>query len=345
MGKLDKLKGAGEKLKNIKVKTPDVSKVIRIHAKPDRYAIWTAKAVAFMLTPPRQRRMMGQDVVEMQYAFLKGVIDSESWREKCSELGFRERFEKMEAKLLPGIMAHCVLRKRRIEEHVRREIGKGCNQIVSFGPGYDTLLPRIAEEFPHVQCIEADLLSTQRAKVSTLRTRPRNLHFVDINLNEPYLERVMMESTPFNKRERTFFIAEGLLMWLEDDDVERLMAFMQDHGALGSKLAFTFLERGTDHRAFFPEVGFFTDAFLRLYKVQFGWGVRIEHVSRYLNDRYFGLIEMESPSELRTRYGADIKETLKPLKKHPVGDYLGYAELVFIDESPTGTGPNQRKFV
>ena len=82
MGKLDKLK-------KVSVKMPDVSKVIRVHAKPDRYAIWIAKAVAFILTPPRQRRMMGQDVVNTQYAFLKGVIDSEAWREKCGNLGFR----------------------------------------------------------------------------------------------------------------------------------------------------------------------------------------------------------------------------------------------------------------
>jgi len=340
MGKLDKLKKIN--FKKVNVKVPDVSKVIRVHAKPDRFAIWTAKAVAFMLTPPRQRKMMGQDVVETQYAFLKGVIDSEHWREKCSELGFRERLHKMETKLLPGIMTHIVLRKRRIEESVRREIAKGCKQIVSFGAGYDTLLPRLAEEFPDVQCIEADLLSTQRAKVSTLRTRPRNLHFVDVNLSEPYLERVMMESTPFNRRERTYFIAEGVLMWLDDDDVERLLVFMQDHGALSSRFAFTFFERGVDHKAFFPEISFFTDAMFRLLKVHFGWGVRIEHVSRYLNDRYFGLLEVETPGELRQRYAS---ETLPPLKKTPFGDYLAFAELVFIDEGPQGTGPNQRKFV
>jgi methyltransferase (TIGR00027 family) len=331
-----------DKLRQVKVKVPDVSKVIRVYAKPDRYAIWIAKAVAFIVTPPRQRKMMGSDVLNTQLAFLKGVIDSESWKEKCADLGFRSRTEKIEAKLLPGIMTHFVLRKRRIEESVRREIAKGCKQIVSFGPGLDTLLPRLAEEFPDITCIEADLQATQRAKMSVLRTRPRNLHFVDINLNEPYLEKVMMEATPFNKRERTYFIAEGLLMWLEDDDVERLMSFMQDHGALGSRFAFTFLERGVDHKAFFPEVNFFTDALLRLYKVQFGWGVRIEHISRYLNDRYFGLMEVETPEELRQRYASEL---LPPLKRKPVGDYLAFAELVFIDESPTGTGPNQRKFV
>jgi len=328
MGKLDRLK-------RIQVKVPDVSNVIRIHAKPDRFAIWTAKSVAFILTPGRYRHLLAPGVLDTQLAFLKGVIDADSWREKCLELGYRGRLEKVEQRLFPGLMTHFVLRKRRIEEYVRSELAKGCKQIVSFGAGYDTLLPRLADEFPHVTCIEADLLSTQRAKIAVLRTRPRNLHFVDINLTEPYLEKVMTEATPFNKRERTCFIAEGLLMWLDDDDVERLLTFMQDFGALGSKFIFTFLERGVDHKAYIPEVGFLSDAILKIFKVHFGWGVRIEHISRFLNDRYFGLMEVETPDDLRQK----APQPIPPCAKKAVGDYLAIAELVFIDEGATGTGP------
>lgn len=332
MSKLDKLK---------QVQLPDVSKVIRVAAKPDRFAIWIAKAVCFVLTPTRYRQLLGQQVYETQFAFLRSTIDVERWKEKCNEIGFRNRVDKLEAKLFPGMMTHFVLRKKRIEELVRKEIQKGCKQIVSFGPGFDTLLPRLAEEFPDVICIEADLLSTQRAKIGVLRTRPRNIHFVDVNLNEPYLEKVMTEATPFNRRERTFFLAEGVMMWLDDDSIERLMTFMQEHGALGSRFVFTFLERGVDHKAFFPEISFVTDVMLRLWKIQFGWGVRIEHVSRFLNDRYFGLIEVESADDLRARYASLV---LPPLKKRAVGDYLANSELVFIDEGPTGTGPKPRGF-
>ena len=327
MGKL-------EKLKQVKVKVPEVK--LRVPAKPDRFAIWIAKAVCFVLTPTRCRSLLGQQAFETQFAFLRGVIDIESWREKCSDAGYRKRLEKMEGRLFPGLMTHFVLRKKRIEEYARREIAKGCKQFVSFGAGLDTLLPRLAEEFPDITCIEVDLLSTQRAKMSVLRTRPRNLHFVDINLFEPYLEKVMMESTPFNKRERTFFLAEGVMMWLDDDSVERLLTFMQENGSLGSRFVFTFLERGVDHKAFIPEINFFTDAILKLYKVHFGWGVRVEHVSRFLNDRYFGLTEMESPDDLRHAY---MSEVITKIKGRAVGDFLANSELVFIDEGPTGSGP------
>lgn len=328
MGKLDKLK-------QMRVKVPDVSNVVRIHAKPDRYAIWIGKSVAFILSPGKYRHLLPPSVLETQLAFLKGVVDIDSWRAKCGDAGFRRRLEKIEDRLFPGLLTHFVLRKRRIEEYVRAEIAKGCKQIVSFGAGYDTLLPRLADEFPDITCIEADLLSTQRAKVAVLRTRPRNLHFVDINLAEPYLEKVMTEATPFNRRERTCFIAEGVLMWLDDDDVERLLTFMQDFGALGSRFVFTFLERGVDHKAYIPEVGFLTDALLKLYKIKFGWGVRIEHISRYLNDRYFGLIEVETPDDLRHK----APQPLPPCRRKAVGDYLAIAELVFIDEGSQGTGP------
>jgi methyltransferase (TIGR00027 family) len=333
MSKLDKLKQ--------QVKVPDVSNVIRLAAKPDRYAIWIAKAVCFVLTPTRCRHLLGQQAYETQLAFLRTTIDIERWKEKCKELGYRARLEKLEAKLFPGMMTHFVLRKKRIEEWARIEIKKGCKQFVSFGPGFDTLLPRLAEEFPDIVCIEADLQPTQRAKLSVLRTRPKNLHFVDVSLGEPYLEKVMTEATPFNKRERTFFLAEGVLMWVDDDAVERLLTFMQENGALGSRFVFTFFERGVDHKAFFPEINFFTDAVMRLWKVHLHWGVRIEHVSRFLNDRYFGLSEVETPDDLRARYAS---ETLPPLKRRAVGDYLANSELVFIDEGPTGSGPLPRKY-
>lgn len=336
MGKLQK---GVDKLKSVQV--PDVSNVIKLKAKPDRFAIWIAKAVCFILTPTRCRQLIGPGAYETQFAFLRSIIDIEKWREKCNNAGFRERVHRLEERFFPGIMTHWVLRKKRIEEWARSEISKGCRQFVSFGAGFDTLLPRLAEEFPDITCIEVDLQSTQRHKLSVLKTRPRNLHFADINLAEPYLESVMFESTPFNKRDRTFFLAEGVLMWLDDDSVERLLTFMQDNAALGSRFVFTFLERGVDHKAFFPDIGFATDVALRLLKVHFGWGVRIEHVSRFLNDRYFGLTEVDSPQDLRQRYSS---ENLHPLKRHPVGDYLANSELVFIDESPTGTGPKPRNF-
>lgn len=330
MGKIQKLK---DQVKD-QVKVPNVNQVLKIAAKPDRFAIWIAKSVVFILTPGRYRTLMSPDVLETQSAFLRTVVDPQSWRSKCANEGFRRRVEWIESLLFPGLMTHFVLRKRRIEALVRAEIAKGTKQILSFGAGFDTLLPRLAQEFPDVKCIEADLQSTQKAKMAVLRTRPRNLHFVEVNLAEPYLEKIMSEMSPFNKREKTVFIAEGVLMWLDDDDVERLLTFMQDFGALGSRFIFTFLERGVDHKAFLPEMGFLTDAALKLLKITFGWGVRIEHIAQFLNDRYFSLMEMEGPGDLRRGLNP-----LPPCGAKPVGDYLAVADLVFIDESPTGSGP------
>lgn len=331
MSKLDKIKA----LKDQAVTMPDVTKVIRIHARPDRYAIWIGKAVAFVLAQPRYRAMMPPEVFEIQLAFLKEVTNSERWRKKINNPGFRARLEKLEERLFPGILTHMVLRKRRIEEWVRKELERGCTQVVSFGAGYDTLLPRLADEFPGVQFIEVDLAPSQKSKVSVLKTRARNMYFVEANLQEPYLDKLMLEGSPFLRKQRTFFLAEGLLYWLEDDDVERLLTFMQDNCELGSRFAFSFLERGVDHRAFFPEVGFLSDVCLRLLRINFGWGVRIEHVARYLNDRYFGLIEVDTPQDLREKSPVPLPK----LRRSAVGDYLAISELVFIDTSPTGTEP------
>src|SRR6476469_480935 len=99
MGKL-------QKLKQINVKVPDVSNVIKVRAKPDRFAIWIAKSVVFILSPGRYRHLLSPKVLETQLAFIKGVTDTEGWRSKCRECGYRTRLEKLEEKLFPGLMTH-----------------------------------------------------------------------------------------------------------------------------------------------------------------------------------------------------------------------------------------------
>src|SRR5436190_15538285 len=95
-----------DRLRQIQVKVPDVGKVIRVHAKPDRFAIWIAKAVVFVLTPGRYRRLLAPEAYEAQLAFLKGVTDSERWRKACNDESRRKRTEALENKLFPGMMTH-----------------------------------------------------------------------------------------------------------------------------------------------------------------------------------------------------------------------------------------------
>ena len=71
---------------------------------------------------------------------------------------------------VPGGLLHFLARKRFVEDQVRDAIQAGFKQIVLFGSGYDSLGPRLAHEFPHLNVFEVDHPPTQAIKA--LGSRP-----------------------------------------------------------------------------------------------------------------------------------------------------------------------------
>lgn len=320
------MENLSEKLSK-QIELPDMARVIKIPVKPDKMAILVAKAVVYVLSSPRFRHLMEPNVLESQLAFLANVVHSDSLRAKYAKPGYRDFYDKWEQRCFPGLSAHFVLRKRRIEELARQAIQAGFTQVVSFGAGFDTLLPRLATEYPEVCCIEVDLPSTQKPKSAVLKVKPKNLHFIGLNLQEPFLDRVMLSGECYDPKKVTFFIAEGVLMFLDDEDVDNVFSFMYDHSPQYSRLVFTFLERGLDSKAMLPEVGFLGDLLLRLKRIKVGWGVKHELVARFMNDRYFGLLELNSAQDLRDR----APEPIPAINKRARVEFMAVGELVFTE--------------
>lgn len=63
--------------------------------------------------------------------------------------------------MVPGIVAHYLVRKRRIEAAVRKALAAGASRVVVLGAGFDTLAWRLHEEFPGVEFLEIDHPATQ----------------------------------------------------------------------------------------------------------------------------------------------------------------------------------------
>lgn len=228
----------------------------------------------------------------------------------------------------PGINLHYALRKCYLEEATRDALAAGCEQVVIFGAGFDTLALRLHKSFPASQFIEIDHPATQRAKTSRLRgtrSQAANLHFFPLDLATQQLEERLPASGCYRTGVRTLFIAEGLLMYLAPGAVERLFAFARERAGADSRFAFTFMEPEAGGRIAFHNSTRAVDLWLRLRGEPFKWGVSREQLGNFLAALSFGVREVATSETLRQRYLSDPRLSRLTLA---AGEHVCVAERV-----------------
>ena len=125
---------------------------------------------------------------------------------------------------IPGILLHYASRKKCIRELVRSALAKGVAQVVILGAGFDPLSSELQREFPTAVFWEIDHPATQRHKVRACsEIGIERVHFVAVDLAAAGLETEALIKSDFDPAKRTFWIAEGLLMYFSADVVSSLM--------------------------------------------------------------------------------------------------------------------------
>jgi methyltransferase (TIGR00027 family) len=186
---------------------------------------------------------------------------------------FRSLAKLIERLTIPGILLHYVLRKKCIAGLVRSALINGATQVVIIGAGFDPLGFELHQEFPSARFWEIDHPATQRHKVRALpKVGAEQFHFVAVDLNAGPLDKETLIKNSFDPTDRTFWIAEGLLMYLPPDIVSLLMRTLKTLSASGSRLAFTFMEKQSDGRTRFDSQSRLVDWWLRGRGEPFLWG-------------------------------------------------------------------------
>jgi methyltransferase (TIGR00027 family) len=98
------------------------------------------------------------------------------------------------------------------------------------------------------------------------------LHFVAADLSGAALDREALIRSSFDPTQRTFWIAEGLLMYLTGETVSLLMRTLASLSAPGSQFAFTFMEKQADRRIRFDSQTKLVDWWLSKRGEPFVWG-------------------------------------------------------------------------
>jgi methyltransferase (TIGR00027 family) len=186
---------------------------------------------------------------------------------------FRPIAKLVERITIPGILLHYALRKKCIGGLVRSALANGVAQVVVLGAGFDPLSSELLREFPTVRFWEIDHPATQRYKVrASSEIGIERVHFVAIDLATAGLEKEALINSGFDPAKRTFWIAEGLLMYFPADVVSPLTAALSTLSAPGSEFAFTFMEKQGDGQIRFDSQTKLVDSWLRRRGEPFLWG-------------------------------------------------------------------------
>ena len=146
----------------------------------------------------------------------------------------------------PGLIAYVLARHRFIDNALARALTSKTpvEQVVLLGAGYDTRAYRFAPALGGRPVFEVDFPSTSRRKAQLVAERaeelPRtNVRIVEIDFLQERLED-RLDGTGFRRGARTFFVWEGVSMYLTRNTVRDTLHTIRAICGPGSELAMDF---------------------------------------------------------------------------------------------------------
>lgn len=144
-----------------------------------------------------------------------------------------------------GIYEYTIARTKYIDGVFKEVLAKGCKQILILGAGFDTRTLRFNEEAEDAMCFELDVPVTQRAKLDQYGKRgcsiPDNVAFISVDFDRESLPEKLLQAG-FRKGERSLFLMEGLLMYLQPVSVDEIFRVVAEFAGKDSEIVFDYVQ-------------------------------------------------------------------------------------------------------
>ena len=247
---------------------------------------------------------------------------------RLSRLRFvRLALEKLMNLVIPGMFTHYLARKLFIESRIRNAIAEGCRQVVVIGGGLDTLALRISQDFPNLRVIELDHPATQNLKtklINSLQRKPEGLSLQPADLTVQSVSSVLAMNA-FDPRQATVFLIEGVLMYLNEQQVRKTLADIHSCAGHGSRFVVTFMERSDDGGvAFGRSQKSFVNLWLNRQSEPFVWGLAPNNAAPFFDSCGWSVVGISQWEQL-----SQSVSTVYPAMREPAqGEHV--AELTLI---------------
>ena len=205
--------------------------------------------------------------------------------------------------LLPGITVHYALRKRYVEEQVRKAVEQGCTQVVILGAGFDPLAWRFAHERADVQFIEIDHPATQKQKATALvggeSKVPDNLCFLSVDFTQQSLQEALQGCPSFDGSRHSIYVCEGVLMYLDEPDIDAVFEAISTLSGEGAQLLFTAVEPAESPRNNVKPLLF---TYLKLINEPIRWTASRDDLEDFVKRHGCDLVEQAGTDELKSKF-------------------------------------------
>jgi methyltransferase (TIGR00027 family) len=144
----------------------------------------------------------------------------------------------------PGIYEYVIARTKYIDDVFKRALAEPFDQVLLFGAGFDTRALRFQSAAQQTRIFELDAPLTQQAKLQQYQKRgldiPSNVVFIAIDFDKESLPN-KLDTSGFQKDQKSLFVLEGLLMYLEPESVQATFHTIQTFAGLGSWIVFDYV--------------------------------------------------------------------------------------------------------
>lgn len=265
--------------------------------RPSATAALIAAATLLLAADKRQEDLVAPGAVRLCQEFLSGSLAGKLLAGSAQCVATRWFWRMLERVTLPGIVTHYWLRKRWIEACCREHIAAGGRRIIVLGAGFDTLACRLITEFPALTMIEIDHPATQAAKRKALRDdlRYARLQFLACDLGHQDLPLALRPD-----EHDTLIIAEGLLMYLLPEAIDRLFKGLHTLCARRLHFLFTTMTRWPDGSTGFRPRSYAIERWLAGRSEAFHWALADDALTEFLNAQHFNLLQRITGPELRS---------------------------------------------
>jgi methyltransferase (TIGR00027 family) len=147
---------------------------------------------------------------------------------------------------IAGMSNLLLIRTQFIDERMKGAVENGVTQVVILGAGFDTRAYRFQDLLHDKRVFEVDYRSTQQLKKrrveEVIGTIPAHLRFVEIDFKTDALREVL-QTAGYDQVQKTFFIWEGVSMYLSEQAVRETLHTIASFSAPGSSLVMDFAGR------------------------------------------------------------------------------------------------------
>jgi methyltransferase (TIGR00027 family) len=145
---------------------------------------------------------------------------------------------------IAGIAWLMLLRTRFIDDALQRAVTHGLTQIVILGAGFDTRAYRFAELLKDCRVVEMDAGPTQAYKRrridAVVDALPSNLVYAAVDFTKDDLG-YALRAAGIREEEKTFYIWEGVSMYLSESNVRKTLEILRENSAPGSSIVLDYV--------------------------------------------------------------------------------------------------------